>query len=320
MLAVIIPTGASGHTASVASQHSLNFVPLVSSGFSGQLTSEAADCASGRSITLYRTAASGDSAVATATTSGQGGWWRQVSGLEGGDYYASAASLTVKSPGHKHTCAVARSNAVTVPPDGDGDGVTDPYDNCPSVANAGQQDTDNDWRGDACDADADGDGFTAADGDCADTDRNRYPGRPDTTKNGIDDDCDGSVDEGYYAGIVYSDTYWRLLAEFPAGWAGNSCYLTAFLSGSGGTCYDIFNPVYFYPDGTWGPRPWVVDSSSSTGWSIEPGLCDGLTDADYQEWQAYLEADPEMTDADLQAGLTHPFDLYVACYVPFEGF
>jgi len=24
--------------------------------------------------------------------------------------------------------------------------------------------------------------------------------------------------------------------------------------------------------------------------------------------------------AELQAGLTHPFDLYVSCYVPFEGF
>ena len=47
--------------------------------------------------------------------------------------------------------------------------------------------------------------YAAAGGDCADTDRSRYPGRPDTTRNGIDDDCDGSVDEGYYAGVAYSD-------------------------------------------------------------------------------------------------------------------
>ncbi len=43
-------------------------------------------------------------------------------------------------------------------PDSDGDTVADATDNCPSVANANQLDTDSDGAGDRCDADANGDG------------------------------------------------------------------------------------------------------------------------------------------------------------------
>jgi hypothetical protein len=39
----------------------------------------------------------------------------------------------------------------TNPGDADRDGVSDPIDNCPSVANASQTDADADGRGDACD-------------------------------------------------------------------------------------------------------------------------------------------------------------------------
>lgn len=55
----------------------------------------------------------------------------------------------------------------TPPGDSDGDGILDPADNCPSVANADQHDEDGDELGDACDpcphlkgdaADSDGDG------------------------------------------------------------------------------------------------------------------------------------------------------------------
>jgi hypothetical protein len=47
-------------------------------------------------------------------------------------------------------------------PDGDGDGVPDVADNCPSVANPSQSDLDGDGMGDACDADDDGDGVSDA--------------------------------------------------------------------------------------------------------------------------------------------------------------
>ena len=47
-------------------------------------------------------------------------------------------------------------------PDGDGDGIPDGVDNCPSVANPSQSDLDGDGLGDACDPDDDGDGVSDA--------------------------------------------------------------------------------------------------------------------------------------------------------------
>jgi hypothetical protein len=47
----------------------------------------------------------------------------------------------------------------TAPPDTDGDGVSDMIDNCPTVANVSQTNTDGDGQGDACDTDDDGDGI-----------------------------------------------------------------------------------------------------------------------------------------------------------------
>ena len=54
-------------------------------------------------------------------------------------------------------------------PDSDGDGIADVDDNCPTIANADQADLDDDGLGDACDDDADGDGY-ANDVDCGDMD------------------------------------------------------------------------------------------------------------------------------------------------------
>lgn len=101
-------------------------------------------------------------------------------------------------------------------PDGDGDGIPDSADNCPAVPNPDQTDTDGDGQGDACDAcvDADGDGFhrtpvppgaavQTCPADCDDTRANIHPGAEEVC-NGLDDDCDGLVDEGVLM-VFYQD-------------------------------------------------------------------------------------------------------------------
>ncbi len=60
------------------------------------------------------------------------------------------------------TLSVSRPATAPTGPDGDGDGVADAQDNCATVRNADQADLDGDRRGDACDSDIDGDGFSNA--------------------------------------------------------------------------------------------------------------------------------------------------------------
>ncbi len=62
------------------------------------------------------------------------------------------------------------------------------------------------WVDGADDSDDDGDGYSEAEGDCDDTDDQVYPGAPEQP-NGVDDDCDGAIDEGTTAEDADGDGY-----------------------------------------------------------------------------------------------------------------
>jgi len=74
--------------------------------------------------------------------------------------------------------------------DGDGDGVPDPDDNCPGVANPDQEDSNTDGVGDLCDQD--GDGVRDAVDNCPD---DFNPDQEDSDGDGIGDACEEAIAE-----------------------------------------------------------------------------------------------------------------------------
>ena len=75
--------------------------------------------------------------------------------------------------------------------DADGDGVLDPVDNCPAIANTNQTDTDNDDEGDACDTDDDNDEVLDGADNCP---LISNPDQEDVDSDGKGDACDSSND------------------------------------------------------------------------------------------------------------------------------
>jgi uncharacterized repeat protein (TIGR01451 family) len=129
----------------------------------------------------------------TATPAGDGAYSVDAAPLAPGGYTARAEQADdVPNTGHS---ALVRFT-ILPPPDGDGDGVPDSGDNCPTQSNGAQTDTDADGAGNACDTDDDGDGVPDASdafplnaGESKDADK-------DGTGDGADadDDNDGVSD------------------------------------------------------------------------------------------------------------------------------
>lgn len=78
-----------------------------------------------------------------------------------------------------------------VGPDSDNDGIPDEYDNCPTVQNEDQVDTDGDGKGDACDSDSDGDGVPDESDNCPKTEN---PEQADADGDGQGDACSADSD------------------------------------------------------------------------------------------------------------------------------
>lgn len=111
------------------------------------------------------------------------------------DACGSAPNFSVFESSESNNSLTVEFEVVACDADADNDGVCDDRDFCPNVFDPLNNDGDNDGVGDACDNDDDNDGVDDG-ADCAPLNPFIYPGAVEDCRDGVDNNCDGQVDEG----------------------------------------------------------------------------------------------------------------------------
>ena len=132
----------------------------------------------------------------------------QGEGFPGDDAFTVLAHVIVKPDENPWASGLGGAGEDPAPiADADDDGLPDTIDNCPADYDPSNTDTDGDGFGDVCDTcidvsdpdqvDEDDDGWGER-CDCNDLEPDVNPGQEEIPDNGIDDNCNGQIDEGCF--------------------------------------------------------------------------------------------------------------------------